>query len=71
MLGSEAKKSGLVDKLGGREVAVKTAENITGNEMETFQVEESCGFGLLSLLTADISITPFAESSSPLKAEWK
>lgn len=59
-LGKEAKELGLVDKLGGRETALETAENLTEQDLQVFQVREAPSFDLLSL------ISPFGISLSEL-----
>ncbi len=57
VLGTEARRIGLVDDLGGREVAIKEAENMTGLDLETVEIQPSTDFSFLSLLTG-----PGAES---------
>lgn len=69
-LGERAKELGLVDKLGGRQTSVETAENLTDQELETFRIERRTGFDFLSLLTADVSFGNFLERGSPLRAEY-
>lgn len=69
-LGSEAEENELVDKLGGRQIAVEEAENLTGKELTTFQVETSSGFSFLNLLTGDSWIKQFVSSDLPIRAEW-
>jgi protease-4 len=68
-LGEKAKKIGLVDELGGRDTAVNEAENLTGNELETFKVESKPSFNFLSLLSAQLSLENFLSSSPGFKAE--
>lgn len=69
-LGSEAKEKGLVDKLGGRQVAVEEAENLTDKDLTTFKVETASGFSFLNLLTGDSWIKQFVSSDVPIRAEW-
>jgi len=69
-LGSEAEENGLVDKLGGRQVAVEEAENLSGKALTTFKVESSSGFSFLNLLTGDSWIKKFVSSDLPIRAEW-
>lgn len=70
-LGSEAEQNGLVDKLGGRTAAVQEAENLTGQQLTTFQVQTTPGFSFLNLLTGDSWIKQFVSSEAPIRAEWK
>lgn len=70
-LGSEAKKLELVDDLGGRDTAVEEAENLTGEELQTFKVENQASFNFLSLLTADLSVENFLDFSAPFRAKWR
>ncbi|MFB6116739.1 MAG: signal peptide peptidase SppA [Candidatus Nanosalina sp.] len=51
-LGSEAKKIGLVDRLGGRGTAKKVAENMTGKELSLNQVSMEQSFSFSSLLAS-------------------
>ena len=67
-LGTEAKKLGLVDSLGGRDEAVNTVENMTETKITTFSVQQEKSFDLLSLITADLSFRNFLESSSPFRS---
>lgn len=69
-LGSEAEENGLVDKLGGRQVAVEEAENLSNKQLSTFKVESSSGFSFLQLLTGDSWIKQFVSSDAPIRAEW-
>ena len=69
-LGSEAKQNGLVDILGGRSVAVREAENLTGQRLSTFKVQTTPGFSFLNLLTGDSWIKQFVSNDLPIKAEW-
>lgn len=69
-LGSEAKEVGLVDTLGGRQVAVTEAENLTGKDLKTFKVETTPGFSFLQLLTGDSFLKQFISSDAPIRAEW-
>ncbi len=69
-LGSEARENGLVDKLGGRTVAVEEAENLTEKQLSTFKVETTSGFSFLNLLTGDSWIKQFVSNDAPLRAEW-
>jgi protease-4 len=68
-LGSEAKEVKLVDRLGGRQVAVDEAENLSNKELTTFKVETSTGFSFLKLLTGDSWIKQFVSNDLPIKAE--
>jgi protease-4 len=68
-LGTEAKKLGLIDSLGGRDTAVEAAENITESSLNTFRVEQETGFNFLSLLTADLSLSNLLDFSSPFRSE--
>ncbi|MFB6100008.1 MAG: signal peptide peptidase SppA [Candidatus Nanohalobium sp.] len=67
-LGVEAKKLGLVDRLGGRDTAVNVTENLTGSKIQTFEVEKASSFNILSLLTADLNIGNFLEFSAPFRS---
>ncbi len=69
-LGSEAMKLDIVDDLGGREKALEEAENLTGKELKTFNVEQQASFNFLSLLTADLSVGNFLDFSAPFRAKW-
>jgi|AntDeeMinimDraft_6_1070357.scaffolds.fasta_scaffold00722_5 protease-4 len=69
-LGSEAKEVKLVDRLGGRQIAVDEAENLSGKELNTFSVESYSGFSFLNLLTGDSWIKQFVSTDVPIKAEW-
>lgn len=68
-LGSEAKEVKLVDRLGGRQVAVDEAENLSGKDLTTFKVEKSTGFSFLNLLTGDSWVKQFVSSDLPIRAE--
>lgn len=69
-LGSEAKEIGLVDELGGRETARKTAENITGKDLTLRQVSKEQSFSFTSLL-ASFNPGNFLEFSNlPLVASY-
>ena len=70
-LGSEAAQNGLVDKLGGRTVAVEEAENLSDKDLSTFKVESSASFSFLQLLTGDSWIKQFVSSDLPIRAEWQ
>lgn len=70
-LGSEAEDLNMVDRLGGRQTAVREAENLTGKNLTTFEVETTPSFSLLSLLTADSWISNFVSNDIPFKAEWR
>lgn len=67
-LGTEAEELNLVDELGGRDTAVETVENLTGEDTRTFKVESTPEFNFLSLLTADLSIGNFLDFSAPFRA---
>jgi protease-4 len=69
-LGSEAEENGLVDRLGGREVAISEAENLTDKELSTFKVESQSNFSFMSLLTGDSWIRKFVSEDVPIRAEW-
>lgn len=63
-LGSEAKELGLVDRLGGRNTAIKEAENLTGLDLDPVRVSSTPEFNLFSLLFSGASIN----SNQGLKA---
>lgn len=69
-LGSEAEELSLVDNLGGRQTAIREAENLTGKDLNIFQVEPAQGFNFLSLLTGDSWLKRFVSSESPIRADW-
>ncbi len=69
-LGSEAKELGLVDRMGGRETAIKEAERLSDKELETLDIEQRKGFSFLSLLTGSISLPNFISWDAPLKAVY-
>ena len=69
-LGERAKNLGLVDSLGGRESAVVQAENLTGKNLSTFNVETRPDFNLLSLFSADISLENLVSNQAPIRAEY-
>lgn len=69
-LGSKAKDLKLVDRLGGRTVALKTAENLTGKDLKVKPVKSSPGFNFLSLL-ASTPVKQLLTQETPLKAEWQ
>lgn len=66
-LGSEAKKLGLVDELGGRETAIEKAENLTGKTLEPVKLEQKPSFSLFDLFLPGIEIG----SQSLIKASLK
>lgn len=71
-LGSKAKELGLVDKLGGRETAFKTAENLTDKELKFRKVQDTPEFNLFSLLSAELpsGVLNFMDpAQTPFKAE--
>ncbi len=68
-LGSEARDLGLVDTLGGRQTSLEAAENITGKNLSTFQVESQQSLSFLQLLTMDSLLEPLLSTDSLLKAE--
>lgn len=70
-LGEQAKELGLVDKLGGRETAYETAENVTGKNLNFVSVESRQQFNPFSLLISSI-FPDFSLSSqgSVLRAEF-
>ena len=55
-LGSEAKELGLVDRLGGRNTAIKEAENLTGLDLDPVRVSSTPEFSLLSLFMPGLEI---------------
>lgn len=70
-LGAQAKELELVDNLGGRETAYKTAENLTGKELNFVSVESREQFNPLSLLIS--SFLPdfnLQSQGSVLRAEF-
>ena len=67
-LGSEAEDLGLVDRLGGRDTAINSVENVTDREVQTFKVEAASDFSFLSLLTADLSVDNLLDFSAPFRA---
>lgn len=69
-LGERARNIGLVDKLGGRQTAIDEAENLTGKDLETFNVEQDPSFNLFSLLTAQLSFDQFLSQDRMLRAEY-
>ncbi|PSH01456.1 MAG: hypothetical protein BRC27_02145 [Nanohaloarchaea archaeon SW_10_44_10] len=70
-LGSQGKKLGLVDTIGGRETAVTEAEKITDTELQTEKVEIESKFSLLSLLNANANMASLLGNSNPLEAAWR
>lgn len=70
-LGEQAKELGLVDKLGGRETAYETAENLTEKELNFVSVESRQQFNPFSLLISaflpDFSLN---KQGSVLRAEF-
>jgi protease-4 len=64
-LGSEAKKLGLVDSLGGRKQAIESAENLTGMELDPVAVQQTQDFNLLSLFLQGMNVNL---QGSPLEA---
>lgn len=70
-LGTEAKKLGLVDSLGGRATAVNEAENMTETELQTTTLETQPKFNILSLLSANTWIGNSLNNQVPLKATWR
>ena len=70
-LGDRAKEIGLVDGIGGRDSAVIAAENMTGKNLSTFEVDTTPSLNLLNLLTADLSLEQLAGTNkAPLRAEY-
>jgi len=70
-LGSQGKELGLVDTIGGRETAVKEAEEITDTKLQTEKVEIESSFGILSLLNANTNLASLLGNSNPLEAAWR
>lgn len=71
-LGSEAEEVGLVDRLGGRQTAIREAENLSEKDLSTFQVETSASFSFLDvLLSSDSWLKHFVSSDAPIRAEWQ
>lgn len=70
-LGQQAKRLGLVDKLGGRATAYETAENLTGKELSFVSVESRQQFNPFSLLiSAFIPDFNLNSQGSVLRAEF-
>lgn len=69
-LGEQAKQLGLVDRLGGRETAVETAENMTGEELKVVEVEKPSKFNFLSLLTSNLGFD-LMNSQAPLSSRYR
>lgn len=69
-LGEQAKRYGLVDRLGGRKTALEVAENITGKEMKAVEVEKPEQFSLLSMLMSDLGINPLG-AQAPLSSSYR
>jgi protease-4 len=70
-LGEQAKELGLVDKLGGRETAYETAENLTEKELNFVSVESRQQFNPFSLLiSAFLPDFNLNNQGSVLRAEF-
>jgi len=69
-LGERAQSLGLVDEIGGRDTAIRTAENMTGKNLSTVKVQTAPEFNFLSLLTADINLEQILSKDSPIRAEY-
>lgn len=70
-LGAQAKELGLVDKLGGRDTAYETAENLTGKELSFVSVESREQFNPFSLLiSAFVPDFNLNSQGSVLRAEF-
>ncbi|MFT4868012.1 MAG: protease-4 [Candidatus Nanohaloarchaea archaeon] len=70
-LGTEAKELGLVDTLGGRQVAIREAENLTGTELRTETIEIESDLSLLSLLNANSNLASILGNSNVIEASWR
>lgn len=70
-LGTEAKELGLVDTLGGRQTAVREAENMTGTELTTETIEIESELSLLSLLNANSNLASIIGNSNVIEASWR
>jgi protease-4 len=70
-LGTEAKELGLVDTLGGRQVAIREAENLTGTELTTETIEIESDLSLLSLLNANSNLASILGNSNVIEASWR
>ncbi|MFB6241660.1 MAG: signal peptide peptidase SppA [Candidatus Nanosalina sp.] len=69
-LGTEAKKLGLVDRLGGRETAFEVAENMTGSDLK-FEKVETQSSSLFSMVSMNSFIQNLLGTGSvPLKAAY-
>lgn len=70
-LGTEAKELGMVDTLGGRQVAIREAENLTGTELTTETIEIESDLSLLSLLNANSNLASILGNSNVIEASWR
>ena len=70
-LGDRAKELSLVDSIGGKSVAVDEAENLTGGNLTTMDIQQQASFNFLSLLTSDLSFSNFIDQGSPIKASYR
>jgi protease-4 len=70
-LGTQAKELGLVDTLGGRQTAVREAENITGTDLRTETINIEPEFSLLSLLNANSNLASMIGNSNIIEASWR
>lgn len=70
-LGTEAKELGMVDTLGGRQVAIREAENLTGTELRTETIEIESDLSLLSLLNANSNLASILGNSNVIEASWR
>ncbi|MFB6203004.1 MAG: signal peptide peptidase SppA [Candidatus Nanohaloarchaea archaeon] len=75
-LGKKAKELGLVDRLGGRMTAKKTAEDLVGRNVSFSEVQQGPQFGLLSLMGIDsmagemLSLVTETGTRVPFKASY-
>ncbi len=70
-LGERGRELGLVDRLGGRQTSVETAENLTGRELQTFQVKQPGEFNIFSFLNADSLLGGLFKAEAPLEASLR
>lgn len=69
LLGQEARRLGMVDRLGGRETAKNVTESVVGEELEFEELGTEEQFSLFSLLTMDVSFENFfSKSIAPITA---
>lgn len=70
-LGDRAEDLSLVDRIGGKRVAVDEAEALAGRNLSITNIQQKKTFDLLSLLTADLGISNFVSQGSPIKATYR